>query len=412
MQFAILISVLVALLLSAFLLLTHVQSFFRIKSKEIIEVFEESNKQLFVSLDIANQPTDTISTTIDYKTIKQIKKYQGAWLKQYVEVGIHNRKAVKVAYTGSERSEKTPNLYVEDTNSPIVVVGDTRLEGNSYLPKQGVKAGNISGNYYQGTNLYYGKVIESKISLPRLEPKWIEYLESISQGDFLDISNVIPLQKELKNSFVNPVQVVYSPEPVFLEENEITGNIIIQSLTKIVVRPESKLKDVLLIAPEIIISDDAKGAFQCIATKNISVGKRCHLFYPSSIILLDKKKLQKKDQNNQYQQAHPDIMIDKGTVIEGTIVYLNKTRDQISRIKTNLEIGTDIKIVGEVYCQGNIDFQGSVFGSLYTHQFIARQFGSVYLNHIYNGKVIQNPIVGYSGLPFLDTKNTIAKWLY
>ncbi|WP_128755233.1 hypothetical protein [Aquimarina sediminis] len=414
MQFAILISVLVALLLGAFLLLTHVHSFFRIKSKELVQAFEQSNTRIFESLNNGVVTGDTIVTVQNLGTIKEMSGYHGAWLKQYTEIGVHDRKVARVVFTGVKISETTPNLYLEETNSPLVVVGNTRLEGNSYLPKQGIKAGNISGNYYQGSALHYGRVLKSKTILPELEPDWITYLEGLAQGVLIDKGESMALKKELKNSFHDPVHVIYNADPIFLEDEKITGNIVIQSRTKIVVGSQTQLMDVVLIAPEIIIKNGVNGSFQGIATKKIKVGKRCHLSYPSAMILLDQKVVYSNSQNNQLQNDKPDFMIEEGTMIEGVIVYLNKNKDKKAkrRLKTNLEIAPNVEIVGETYCQGNIDFQGKVLGSLYARQYIARQSGSVYLNHIYNGKILINPVVDYAGLPFVNSKNTIAKWLY
>ncbi len=412
MQFAILISVLVALLLGAFLMLTHVQSFFRIKSQELIQAFEQANTLVFETLEKTAVVSDTIVSGSGPKVSKQAANYHGAWLKRYASVSTHNRKAERVAFTGSKQSDRTPNLYLVNTNSPLVVVGNTRLEGNSYLPKQGVKAGNISGTYYQGNNLYYGRVIESKESLPKLEQGWIDYLQRATSGSFIDEATSISLEKEIKNSYHKPVQLLYDSDPIFLENEKITGNIIIQSQTKIVVGSRAQLQDVILIAPKIIIQDGVKGSFQSIATKNIEIGKGCYLSYPSAAVLLDQNVVYNTTQNNQLQNAKPDFNIGSGTVIEGAIVYLKNKKSPDNRIKTHVMIAPKTEIVGEVYCEGNIDFQGTIRGSMYTRQCIARQSGSVYLNHIYNGKVLMNPVKDYAGLPFRNSKNSIAKWLY
>ncbi len=412
MQFAILISVLVALLLGAFLMLTHAQSFFRIKSIELVQAFEQSNTQLFESLNNNSEVSDTIVSTSGSKTTKQITNYHGAWSKQYSETEIHHRKAKRVAFTGSKRAERTPNLYLVNTNSPLVVVGDTRLEGNSYLPKQGVKAGNISGNYYQGNSLYYGRAIESKALLPELEAGWIKYLEEITRGSLIEKAESISLNSELSNSFLRPVQIVYDTDPIFLENQKIVGNIVIQSKTSIVIGPGSQLTDILLIAPKIEVKNGVKGNFQVIATKNIKIGTRCYLSYPSSIVLLDQNVTSNTTQNNSGQQTASDFTIDERTIIEGSVVYLNKKQATQDRIKTHLAIKPNVEIVGETYCQGNVDFQGTIWGSLYTRQCIARQSGSIYLNHIYNGKILVNPVRDYAGIPLVNSKNNVAKWLY
>ncbi len=413
MQFAILISVLVALILGAFLLLTHVHSFFKIKNEELVQTIEDTNTELFKAMDEGLSSNDTlISVLSSAKTMRQTAHYYGGWYKRYIALDVNNRKVVKTAFTGSKRTPKTPNLYLENNNSPLVVVGNTRLEGNSYLPKQGLKAGNISGTYYQGNTLYYGATLESTTALPDVDPAWLVYLQNISQGSLLESTTVISLEKELKNSFKTKAQIIYNDAPIFLGDQKISGHIIVQSNSRIVVGSAAQLTDVLLIAPEIRIESQVKGSFQAIATKNIHISKNVYLQYPSALILLDKN----IDQGTRANSAKvvPHFIIDSGTIIEGTVAYLTneKTRTQKNRTKTQLEIATNVEVIGEIYCYGNIDFQGMVRGSLYARQCIARQKGSVYLNHLYNAQVLRNPIVDYAGLPFEKTTHTIAQWLY
>ncbi len=413
MQFALLISVLIALLLSAFLLLTHVQSFFRIKSHELLEATASTNQQILKSLENNNVFKDTLITKEDSYTTKLIANYYGAWTKVFSEMEIHQRKVSKAAFIGSSSDERAPNLYLANTNSPLVIVGNTRLEGNSYLPKQGVKAGNISGNYYQGSNLYYGKAMESKEALPDLDKNWISYIDALTNGILIDEENSISLNNDLKNSFNKPYKIIYNPESIALGDQKITGNIVIQSNTKIEVYPTAILENVLLIAPHIVIKDGVQGNMQLVASRKIEVGKNCYFSYPSSITLLDQTKTQ-KNSNSTASSLNRKInfVIGKNSLIEGSVIYLPKQTKKQDRIKTHLLIKSGTEVIGEIYCKGNIEFQGMVRGSLYTKQCIANQSGSIYLNHIYNGKILMNPIPDYAGLPFSNSKKKIAKWLY
>ncbi|MDH7445314.1 hypothetical protein [Aquimarina sp. 2201CG14-23] len=412
MQFALLISVIIAILLSAFLLLTHVQSFFRIKSQELIKASELASLALVESLENNSITKDTIRTNIDTKTLKLVSNYHGIWTKTITEAVVKNRKIKQAAFSGTAIHSKTANLYLANKNSPLVVVGNTRLEGNSYLPKQGIKAGNISGNYYQGSSLYYGRTVESKPNIPELDTSWISYIESLLKGAYLDEDHIIPLSIEIKNSFYDPTKTIYSNETITLGNENIAGNIIIQSTSKIVITAASRLTDVVLIAPTIIVQDNVKGRFQLIATKKIEVGTQCHLYYPSSVTLLDKTATSSTNQGNAIQQRIPNLIIEKNTTIEGVLLYLKKKQEVQNRIKTHLKVETGAQIIGEIYCQGNAEFLGTVKGSLFTHQFIANQSGSVYLNHLYNGKILVNPIPDYAGLPFKNSKKNVATWLY
>ena len=70
-------------------------------------------------------------------------------------------------------------------------------------------------------------------------------------------------------------------------------------------------------------------------------------------------------------------------------------------------------VVGEVYCDKNLELKGTVQGMVTTDAFIALQSGSVYINHIYNGRIIEPQLPSqYCGLQLETTQIKIAKWLY
>ena len=409
MQFALLISVIVALILGAFILLTHTQSVFKIKSDELISSYDEVN-QLLLEMPENISYKDTIVEEKGATLTKLHVSYHGLWLKANAEIIKHGRSVRKTALIGTATTPETVNLYLCNTNSPLVVVGNTRLEGNVYLPQQGIKAGNISGNYYQGTSLYYGKEFQSNATLPELHHEWMNYIKQLIeipqevQGAFNQLDN------EVKNSFQNPVTYIFNPDPVFISNQKLYGNIIIQSLSSITISGASDIQDVIFIAPKIKVENGVTGIMQLIATKNLEIGKNCQLRYPSSATLLDTKIA--TTTNNAPINRDPDFTVQSNTIIEGAVLYLRKDETPISRIKTNVKIEPDTEIKGEVYCQGNLDIQGTVYGSLYANQFTANQSGSIYLNHLYNTKVLVNPVEEYSGIPFSTTQKNLAKWLY
>ena len=60
----------------------------------------------------------------------------------------------------------------------------------------------------------------------------------------------------------------------------------------------------------------------------------------------------------------------------------------------------------------NIELKGSVFGTVYTNNFIAKQFGGVYVNHIYNGIINAKKLPRqFSGLQIEKESNAIVKWV-
>jgi len=418
MYFALLVATMVALLLASFLLITHTKTFFSKKSNLLITQVDATNNQLLKFIEPGNIVTDTVTTNANY-TIKKISSHYGAYKKAYVATSQNERIFKKVAFYGAELTDELPSLYLQNTNSPLIVVGNTKINGLLYLPKQGIKSGVIAGNYFSYNKLYNGLAKESKNELPKLEDDWITYLNNLNKNNWLQNSSIIPLQKVLKNSFFNPQKVIFNSGTISLNEHEISGNICIKSATKIIINASSILEDVLLIAPEIVINKNFKGTIQAVATKKISIGERVHLQYPSSLVVNasekkeDNSNTQKKSSNNT-QKGQGIITINSNAQIEGSIVYLEPKikKKGFTSHTADLYLANSSNITGQIYCQGNTELLGTVKGSLYTKGFIAQQFGSKYINHIYNGNIYTNDIPKYSGLPLLDQKNSIVKWLY
>ncbi|WP_378185637.1 hypothetical protein ACE939_11040 [Aquimarina sp. W85] len=410
-QLALLISVLVALLLGSFLMLTHVQSFFKIKSQDTITMIRENNQRIFSTLNIPSK-SDTLYSESKDTAIKQHFAYHGAWLKQYTEHSQGSKKITKALLIGSESNANAPNLYLADSFSPLVVVGFTNLSGNLYVPEQGIKPGTISGTFYQNSLVSTGKTIKSKRELPELDSHWINYLKKVTSGHPIQGAEETPLSRSVTNSFLKLPKLIFNTEDIHLTNQNLVGNIIIQSAQKIVVYPEANLKDVLLIAPIITVLDNSEGSFQSIATKHLSVGKNCNLQFPSSLVLYDKYPVTNSSKQFNRNLVTTALVVKKNTRIEGSIVYLQAVPQPPSRIYVNMEFNDKVHITGDVYCLGNIGFKGTVNGSVYTNQFVTKHLGSSYLNHILNGNIQTNPVPFYSGLPLANTYKSIAKWLY
>ena len=291
LQFAMFIIVVIALLLSAFIILIHTYNTFKVQTNHTIETINNTDKGIFYALQNNLQLNDTILVDLqdeDYKTLKVHRSIWGVFEKVVSVSSIKNKSFKKTALIGAKQPKiNRTALYLEDHNKPLVLVGNTRIEGVAYIPKQGLRTGNISGHSYYGEHLIYGK---NKFSnkLPGLNTSVLKSIEdidkkliSINEDQFLDLKQ----RASYQNSFYEPLKVLYSPSDLKLIGVTLTGHIIIQSKTKIIVDASSKLKDVILIAPKIEIRNNVEGNFQVFATEEVIVGKHCKLNYPSAIIL-------------------------------------------------------------------------------------------------------------------------------
>ncbi len=416
LQFVVFIGVVVALLLGSFLTLVHIHNLFGKQTDVTIQTVKHAD--IGIAYALQNTIRENDSVTIPFlsegdKSIKVSKSEWGVFEKVSVVSKNKNKSFIKTALAGGQYPAKErPALYLVDDNRPLVVVGNTKIEGLAYVPKQGVRSGNISGTSYFSKTFIYGESRVSKNILPELSPEVKKSIEILSQPNFKPGNNELLKYKPksvFKNSFQNPVQYVFHAGTLDLSASTLIGNIIVQSTEKIIVDPSSILKDVILSAPEIEIRSGSTGNFQAIASKKIEVGSNCNIQYPSALILNDQSA--PNIETNFQQQNVNQVQIGKGTIFKGIVISLGK--DNTMNFNPQIVIEENAQVFGEVYCDQSLELKGTVNGSVFTSKFIAKQFGSVYQNHIYHGKILNSELpVEYVGLNMETRVKKVVKWVY
>ncbi|MBD0833793.1 hypothetical protein [Aestuariibaculum sediminum] len=411
LQLTMFIMMVVAILLMSFILLVDTHKRFQVKTNFLVETVDLVNQGLGYALTNNIISGDTLLVNYnseDFKSLKIIRDYWGVFEKVMVDSKIKNNRLKKVVLVGAKQPELNRTaLFLADNNRPLVVVGETKIVGTCFLPKQGVRTGNIAGYSYYGSQLIYG---DTQISgeLPELAKengKYITNLEEIL--NHLDQNQFLDMGKEMvfKNSFFDPLKVLYSPVEINIEDYSVTGHIIIQSKTRIIVGMHSKLQDVVLVAPEIVFESGFSGTCQAIATKKIEVEKSCVLNYPSSLILKASSQQKLIDE----KKDKPQLTIGEHSEIKGAVAYIG----HVKNYKTQVNIARNTIIKGEVYCEGNLELEGAVIGSVFTSNFVANQSGSSYQNHLYNAQIsIEELPIQYVGLMFDSSDKAVVKWLY
>ncbi len=405
-------AVVIALLVLAFISMSYVQQEFRIKANNYVKTIHNTNLAVDYSTKNPLNANETVELNFSENQNEKttvLKKPWGVFDLVSTRSSIRNENFTKHVLLGGRFTSRN-SLYLQDENQPLVVVGTTKIEGNTKLPKQGVKRGTIAGNSYTGGQLIYGSVGLSASSLPELRNK--NYLLQLCEGRTeFNTTDAIELVENSysTNSFNERTRGLKAAIALDLRDIKLTGNLIIQSALAIRVHESAILTDVVLIAPTIEILDNVKGNFQVFASKEIKMGKNCNLSYPSGLTLYEKKRTNASVERK--TEEYYRIEIGTGSEIRGTVVFLSDNKENTYKSQILLEDGASI--LGEVYCDGNFELKGTVTGSVFTKAFIANQFGSVYQNHIYNGSILTSDFPNqFSGLVFKDSKQTVAKWLY
>ncbi|TRW21073.1 polymer-forming cytoskeletal protein [Flavobacterium zepuense] len=415
LQFTVFISVVIALVLAGALLLAYTHRFFLEQSKAIITTIQLADTGISALLVEKTATPDTILLNVpdvpDSQKVITHLSHWGIFEKAFVKATQGNKEFVKCCLIGSSMTaESRPALYLQETFKPLAVVGATHIEGNAYLPEQGLTTGSIAGHSYYGSEMIFGVVKKSTDSLPKLK---YDYKAEINYylKEFVPVADkgFIPVRpnSNVINSFRDPVKGYVSEGPIVLADITLIGNIVIRSAQKITIRRTALLKDIIISAPVIIIEDGVDGNFQAIASETIKVGKNCQLQYPSALIL-SYDGVQTGDANDLFSNK---IAVDSGSTVRGSVCYFGSLAD--SNFKANVYISSDVTIKGEIYCQGNLELRGKVKGTVYTNQFITNEGGTVYVNHLYCATITNKELPeNFGGILFENQTKSVMKWLY
>lgn len=403
MQFAILVSVIIALLLGSFLLFTYTYTSFSSRSSEVISNIRNSDAGIKFLAESMDVPEDSLVVLNNGTPVQLKNSYWGSFRKVYSEASLGKNSFIKIALLGAGSEAKVTSIYLEDNQMPLVVAGDAHVEGNAFIPENIVKAGSVGGNYYTGDQLIYGRRQPSETDLPSLDVKWLAYAKSML--DYIPVrgDDVIELQP-LNQSFFKAPIFIFQQEAVHLRE-KLQGHIILRSEEKVVVEPWAKIDQVLLIAPEVVIKKGFNGSLHVISEK-IIVEEGVELQYPSSLVAFEKDDLDEPNYN-----FDPKIRIGMNSVVRGNILYLASRREKKS--KKDLFIAENSLVEGSVYCEGYAEIKGTIIGTIYTKFFGASHNGSLYINHVFAGKVLTAEVNQKMGGLLLEGKQKqVAAWLY
>lgn len=405
-QYVLVISVIIIIVLSAFISLLYLQK--RIAQKNTL--FKETIHHTNQAFDYVAQTTIPYNTVTDFsfseypsESTQVQRTHWGVFDLISATVTLNNERFQKIGIVGGNTTQRSA-LYLQDTNKPLILVGNTKIQGNVFLPKLGVRRGSIGGTSYYGSQLIYGNSEQSGTSLPGIQN--IDFLREFITYKPFDNYEQFALEDgvQQQRSFAELTQVHTSLESIYLQNISLKGNIIIASETSITVHPSAILEHVLLIAPKIVVLSKTKGTFQALATENISVGEACVLEYPSALAVIE-------ESSNNRDLKEAALEISKNTQLKGVVIYDTEKKPFDYNIQVVIREGAII--TGEVYCKKNLELKGTVKGAVYTGNFIARENGGVYVNHMYNATIEAGALAGeFSGLFMSGTNLSIAKWVH
>jgi hypothetical protein len=411
LQLVLFVSTLIAVLLMCFLLLAHTQKLFVKKSGLMVALIQAADSGLTYSFDRKMRPGEKIEIPLQNDfgiSVSVTNQYWGV-LPLRKSIATKGKLSFdKLAFIGLAQPDNTA-LFLQDEQRPMVIAGNSQITGDAYLPERGIKPGNIRGFGYNKPQLVYGKKKKSTARLPLFADELNIQIRQLTSGIFEPKGESFAMKQGLvlKNSFKAPLKALKG-STIRLKQAQLSGHIMVWATRKIVVESSCILQDVVLIAPEIEIKRGFQGNLQAIASESITVAENCVLTYPS--VLLVNQKKQQKQQNKMYE---PAISIASNADIRGSVLFLQSSEEEKS-FGAHIVMADNALLTGELYCMGNMDLRGNVFGKVTTKGFVALENGNIYQNHLFNGKIDRSLLPkSYGGLLYKNTQlNQVIKWLY
>ncbi|SNT13914.1 hypothetical protein SAMN05421640_2472 [Ekhidna lutea] len=348
---------------------------------ELVKAKPEVIQNKINELDLFGRGKDSIiikSSPWGFTNVVQITAKRGKFFEQ------------KEAFINKVNQFDESTMFLADHGEPLTLLGRSKIDGIIQVPGGRVSTSSIGDLYFTGTLPKESQTFRSNPTLPQIDQS---LLENLTKFD----SETVPIKEIQKNnefSFKNNSALkLHSIDPIILTQN-FKGKIIIESESEIEVLLTSKLEDVILIAPKIVLQDFVSGSFQAIARDTILVGRGVKLNYPSALAVIGNNK------------GYIDV---KSGYLEGSLFMHNFKDGDLNLMRIQ---NTDI--YGSIYTNGYLDFQGSLYGCVTSNKFVFSRFGEIRENTIYNAEInslTQNSY--YKNFDFFsnDSPASVIKWL-
>lgn len=291
-------------------------------------------------------------------------------------------------------------IYVPDHQGSVFLAGTTTLTGKAFVPKGELKRGVLGGKRYNKSSLLNGTTEASSTHLPGLSTGLIEAICKVQQSPIYTPASNSIIQDSLIRSFADSAMMVQNAGPIYLDRVYMKGQIVIRSNTLIEVSGDTKLEDVLLIAPVIRFRKNFTGAVQAIAKDSLLVEEDCNFRYPSAFLLFKGKT----------STTRPLIRLEAACSFSGIMMAISSANDAI---KALVKINDGASLQGLLYTNGYTFLKGKVDGCVATDYFTYKSYFGEYENYLVNVTVDRSALPDYFALPSCfggQTIKRIMKW--
>lgn len=372
--YALLVMLMIALSSSGLLMMAHLNGKITNMDNQILyrEQLLSDGMRLFLNIESNYGYEEEIPINLyqnENSKLVFLKKKWGLYDILIIQIEDEVQKS-KIALIGKENPKELDlSIYLSDKHRPLILAGNTIINGNVRLPEYGVQQGFLDGNSYINKRLINGTIRNSNNYLPKIDFNRIRNMYNLTFDniEYKIASNII------EHSFKEPTKVIMLEESSTLQNLELKGNILLLCKQPLRIKNNTKIEDCIIVAPTVEIENGTSGNMQIFATDTVWVGNNVTLKYPSVICV---------SRNDDSTLIH----IGEHTKFYGELYSIHSIQNNIG-YNSNFETQTNSRLTGFCYIQGNTTLKGSIYGTIFTNYFIYKTLQSTYVNYLYNTTV-------------------------
>lgn len=274
-------------------------------------------------------------------------------------------------------------LYLSDSEGfGLSLVGDVEINGDVFLPKQGVLPGFLEGRSFLRSKLINGVSAQSSSELPPLEKDFLDNMELLLSLTQSNSSIFKPLGDTAvyHRLFQEPLLIIGSEGSVQIN-SQLSGNIIVCSKTSVEINSNCTLDNVIIVAPRVIIRSNFRGRLQVFASRSIEVEDHVTLNYPSVLVCENAK--------DNFIHIGNNCELSGGVILASS-KFLSREYGGVVKIEKS-------NIFGQLFSQSSIEFKGSIYGQIICRKTIyTSRNGKEYYNYLVDCRLNEiKPIEGF-----------------
>jgi hypothetical protein len=349
---------------------------------------------------------DTVETAPNGGTIRIKTLAWGPYLRVVSEGQFANQRVRSSALFGSVPPPCFAGaITVTDPNYPLVVAGNTTINGDVYAGPLGMTTGRIRGEGVVNEKFHTGQVITvptppyvtldttflarylaeqgkrrsaTAIQLPGTQV-WASPPPEAAKGDYsCRIENSLKLENCQLEVGPHLLSLFVSGSVEITGRSTITGLVEIVAGGSISVSDSSVLDETLLYSGDaIVLTGKSQFCGVAVSPRRVSMSDRAGMTYPGLLMV----KLSDPDCHDSC-----GIWLKSHGLLEG-ICYLAAAPISKRPVGYQLFLDTAVSFTGLLLSEGVSDLRGTLFGSVMTHRFLYTEPATEYLNWVKDLKV-------------------------